>query len=1468
MAKIKINSLPPGFVLENGKIVEEKRDGGSLTTGDQFDWGLVTVPQSAAFGIEMNDEHDQDVRYSLSAVPRDEANLEAEGGETVLTDLNSDGLFGLYDVIGPRHGSGGVPMFLPEQSFVFSDTASMKFNKSEMEEFDISSKKKKTPADISKKFQLNEYYSKIVDPYTDEIGLKSAEIMLEKNKRSLSKLAFGQEAKKNFEDGVPLAAHPFIIEQGMDPIDFTAQMEQLSQQQAQEKVLSQLPPEAQQEIMMMEQMMQQQAQQQQQAQHQDLAQQPEEMGMPPLEGVTPPPTGAPPMGPEGMMPPMATYGYELPTYQKTGEFSPYQSNVGPTASRWDASNAVPGVDLSADLSSYSDYADIMGLTLKVVDQFGKEVDPNNMSDGMYVIQYLDEKGVPVQLSEAPEIFGVQNGAVNPIMMTDPAIRQATHNELSGMIPDSEPTFAYENLESEVIPELPIVNAEEVNLQIPDVTVQSDETIATNKEVDQYDWTGVSPEEQAQILKYAEDNNVSVQDAFSEVQKINETDPEMLALLNRADDIEGELNQKQEENTEEEFKTLVDSNTEETVAIDDEEYTTKPTDEVVEEIGEDYINGSVSDIQRANLDNAIKSTNFNDVQKVLEANIGNIVDGKAGPTNQPAGTFAKYDAEGELEGDMRSGNSKMGIRSLFPELKANPDLMHSANGELLRMFNVNSSFDPRVAAGIAQGLIKQEDRGKYWKDKTDADYLDINDVEGIDLSLIDPNRLYQEVTDIYKNTHSDEYPIDPATGMSTNYPVWQERIKFMSERHGMDYPAGFTEKGDFRDVTVLETDANGKPKPKGYQTINMGKKANDGKYYTYDTKISLHDAYDPDAYNGSATVANIDELTDIIEEENIESAAEVDEKIEAAKVEVAEADTQKEKQDAWDKLNEYQKLKKLFESDNADWTNYLDKSYAGYQKIIADRSVNTKGIVEQDKQGFQDNMLKFQGINWALRDLANQDTDLGRRVKQQLSGVNAKGYNPLDASATNADGTGYAALVKDPEIAKYIEEYSGISAADAYAWANDPNNIGQAQAGIQGFRFADAENQEGMPYLHTEFKGKHGADDFDRVYPGDTQVPSVVDRYPGDHTAGSYLKVDKFPDPPPPPPEEIAETEEEIEVELEKKKGCPCEDGSISYLCCAKAPVAQWEPWLQDEIKLNSIAGRKRGMYMPWQPAVPRVELDYTLDDPTTQIAAANANKALSDQAVGAFGGRQALAAFTGKSSGEAMDANAQALQRIQTNNVGIKNQYFRDQGQMDAKHALEGRTRKVQYINDVNKTLQNYENVMNFDREQYDDQLINYYTNAANTQATNSKNPYYHIQPGTGGTINQVGRRSFTGDAPTDDLASYQKKYLSATKELQGAVGADGKVTNKMVTDYMRGYAPAKQTKSTGYQYPAQQPYAGYGYGQPNMGYPGAGTYQGGYGAPYGGAQPQYDQFGNRIAKKGKELKKWAVPFYTGKIGV
>jgi len=261
MAKIKLKGkLPKGFKLVNGKVVEDKfmRTGGDMyTTGDQADYGLVSVPQEYYGETSFNNTRDENVRYSLSSVPRENANVEAERGETVLTDLSGDGMFGLYDIGGKRHSKGGTPMFLPEQSFIFSDTAKMKFDKDEMAEFGIESKKKKTPAAISKKFDINDFYAELDSQYADDISSRSAELMLKKNMMDLSKLGFMQENKKNFEEGVPLIAHPFLLSVGVDPLEFTAKIENISQQQAQQNTIDAMPPGEQEKLMMLQAMLQQ-----------------------------------------------------------------------------------------------------------------------------------------------------------------------------------------------------------------------------------------------------------------------------------------------------------------------------------------------------------------------------------------------------------------------------------------------------------------------------------------------------------------------------------------------------------------------------------------------------------------------------------------------------------------------------------------------------------------------------------------------------------------------------------------------------------------------------------------------------------------------------------------------------------------------------------------------------------------------------------------------------------------------------------------------------------------------------------------------------------------------------------------------------------------------------------------------------------------------------------------------------------
>ena len=110
------------------------------------------------------------------------------------------------------------------------------------------------------------------DEFADEMQVRSAELMLDKNKMNLSKLAFGQELNKQFEDGVPLASHPYLVSIGEDPIEFTARIENINKEKAMLKTLAALPPEKQAQILALQEFM---------AQAQAQQQMPQEGAMPP-----------------------------------------------------------------------------------------------------------------------------------------------------------------------------------------------------------------------------------------------------------------------------------------------------------------------------------------------------------------------------------------------------------------------------------------------------------------------------------------------------------------------------------------------------------------------------------------------------------------------------------------------------------------------------------------------------------------------------------------------------------------------------------------------------------------------------------------------------------------------------------------------------------------------------------------------------------------------------------------------------------------------------------------------------------------------------------------------------------------------------------------------------------------------------------------------------------------------------------
>jgi hypothetical protein len=199
-------------------------------TGYQVKGALVNdVP--AFGGADYNayiGEKPSEVKKTIGAVPREMANLEAEGGETVIGNIDGSSMPSFYTIKGPRHSSGGVPLNLPDDSFIFSDTRSMKITDSSILKM-FNAKPKKggyTPAELSKKYDINKYRKILQDPNSDKMDRKTAEMMIKNYTMKLGALALAQESKKGFPQGIPEMAKPYMEANKISEEDLLPQKEQ------------------------------------------------------------------------------------------------------------------------------------------------------------------------------------------------------------------------------------------------------------------------------------------------------------------------------------------------------------------------------------------------------------------------------------------------------------------------------------------------------------------------------------------------------------------------------------------------------------------------------------------------------------------------------------------------------------------------------------------------------------------------------------------------------------------------------------------------------------------------------------------------------------------------------------------------------------------------------------------------------------------------------------------------------------------------------------------------------------------------------------------------------------------------------------------------------------------------------------------------------------------------------------------
>ena len=208
--KIKITSLP------------QKKSGGAFRTfGTQTPPGN-TVSRTKGFSDNRSTAEIK-VNKTLKPTEKENATLEAELGETVVTSLNKDGLPEFYRILGKRHSQGGTPLNLPQDSFIFSRDNAMKIkNQGILDYFGKKGKGKKgfTPADVSKSFNINTYREILADPNTDKLSKETAELMIKNYTKKLGALALVQESTKGFDDGIPSIAMPFLDSIGIDPMSF------------------------------------------------------------------------------------------------------------------------------------------------------------------------------------------------------------------------------------------------------------------------------------------------------------------------------------------------------------------------------------------------------------------------------------------------------------------------------------------------------------------------------------------------------------------------------------------------------------------------------------------------------------------------------------------------------------------------------------------------------------------------------------------------------------------------------------------------------------------------------------------------------------------------------------------------------------------------------------------------------------------------------------------------------------------------------------------------------------------------------------------------------------------------------------------------------------------------------------------------------------------------------------------------
>lgn len=165
----------------------------------------------AGWGVDREDmpsiNIDPNINHSIKENPY-RSNVNIEKDEVVLEpDMSA-----LFQAKGKKHYDGGMDVNLKPNSFIFSDDSKLAFDERDHKLFEFKeggnfNKTINTPADVLKRNIDTKHYNTMVanikDIKKDDFTKKSSALMLQKYLQTLGNIAFVQEQKKQFPDGLP-----------------------------------------------------------------------------------------------------------------------------------------------------------------------------------------------------------------------------------------------------------------------------------------------------------------------------------------------------------------------------------------------------------------------------------------------------------------------------------------------------------------------------------------------------------------------------------------------------------------------------------------------------------------------------------------------------------------------------------------------------------------------------------------------------------------------------------------------------------------------------------------------------------------------------------------------------------------------------------------------------------------------------------------------------------------------------------------------------------------------------------------------------------------------------------------------------------------------------------------------------------------------------------------------------------------